>query len=202
MSSGLSRRALFRTAGAAAAGAAVVSAVPAGASSTGAAGRVPLQLVRVWALTAAHRKAMAGFDDTHQVYDDGSVQYLLWPGDLTRLKDVGVRFAVEVPDLALQDALDAGAAAGVARTLAVQPGETAGDYRVLADYEADMRKLAKKYPTKARLLVLPHRTLQGRTVYGLEIATNVKRKDGRPVFYQDGCHHARESSTRPVRSAA
>jgi hypothetical protein len=191
-SSGLSRRTLFRSAGAAAAAVAVASSLPAGAAAPASGARVPLQLVRVWATTARQRKALTGFDDTHVVYPDGSRQFLLWPGDLERLETTGLRFAIEVEDVALQDAMERAQARTAVRTLARQPGETSGDYRTLADYEADMRMLAKKYPTKARLLELPHKTIEGRTVYGLEIATNVKAKDGRPVFYNDGCHHARE----------
>ncbi|MDP3714105.1 MAG: M14 family metallopeptidase [Mycobacteriales bacterium] len=198
---GVSRRALLRTAGAVAAAGVVATALPSGAATSssvaspvaGAGGRALMQLARVWATTAKQRKAMVGFDDTHTVYEDGSVQYLLWPGDLARLKDLGLRFVIEVPDLALADALEAAKAKTAVRSLAVQPGETkTGDYRVLADYERDMRALAKKYPTKAKLIELPHRTMEGRTVYGLEICTNVSKRDGRPVFYQDGCHHARE----------
>jgi hypothetical protein len=187
-SRGLSRRALFRSAGAVAAVGAVGVGLPAAAS--GGAGSVePLRLARVWAVTRAQQKLLAGFDDTHNVFEDGSIEYLLWPGDLARLKATGLRFEVTVPDLI---AHERGAKAGL-RTAAPQPGETAnGDYRTLAGYEADMRALAKKHPTKARLIELPHKTLEGRTVYGLEICTDVNRRDGRPVFYQDGCHHARE----------
>ncbi len=194
-SSGISRRTLFRSAGAVAAVGAVGTALPSRAStgaSTGAPAE-PLQLARVWATSAAQHKKLVGFDDTHVVYGDGSVQYLLWPGDLARLQATGLKFEIEVEDVARRDALEAAAAHGSVSLLAKQPGETAnGDYRLLADYERDMRALVKKYPSKARLIELPHRTLEGRTVYGLEIATNVSKKDGRPVFYQDGCHHARE----------
>jgi hypothetical protein len=42
------------------------------------------------------------------------------------------------------------------------------------------------------MIALPNTTYEGRTVYGIEIATDVARKDGRPVFYNDGVHHARE----------
>lgn len=190
---GLSRRSLFRTAGAVAAVGAVAGGVPAlaaGPLGSGGPGSVePLQLARVWAVTRAQQKALVGFDDTHNVFEDGSIEVLLWPGDLVRLKATGLRFEITVPDLI---ARDRGLSAGV-RTVAVQPGETStGDYRTLADYEADMRALAKKHPTKAKLIALPHKTLEGRTVYGLEICTNVNSYDGRPVFYQDGCHHARE----------
>ena len=190
---GLSRRSLFRTAGAVAAVGAVAGGVPAlaaGPLGSGGAGSVePLQLARVWAVTRAQQKALVGFDDTHNVFEDGSIEVLLWPGDLVRLKATGLRFEITVPDLI---ARDRSLSAGV-RTVAVQPGETStGDYRTLADYEADMRALAKKHPTKAKLIALPHKTLEGRTVYGLEICTNVNSYDGRPVFYQDGVHHARE----------
>lgn len=197
--SGLSRRTLFRTAGAAVAAGAVAGALPAVAgdapASPAALGSEPLRLARVWATSKKHRKAMQGFDDTHVAYPDGSQQFLLWPGDLARLQAVGARFDIEVEDVVAHEADLARASRRSAgtRLVKLQPGETStGDYRVLADYEADMRMLAAKYPTKARLLELPHKTLEGRTVYGLEIATNVTKRDGRPVFYQDGCHHARE----------
>ncbi len=187
-SRGLSRRSLFRSAAAVGAVGAVGVTLPAVAAG-GSSAVEPLRLARVWAVTRAQQKSLAGFDDTHRVYEDGSIEYLLWPGDLARLKATGLRFDITVPDLV---AADADRAPGV-RTALLQPGETkTGDYRQLADYEADMRALAKRYPTKARLIELPHRTLEGRTVYGLEICTNVTKRDGRPVFYQDGCHHARE----------
>ncbi len=76
--------------------------------------------------------------------------------------------------------------------LAPQPGETAGDYRTLADYNADMQRLASENPDVCELIELPVKSLQGRTIFGLEIAEDVARKDGRPVFYNDGIHHARE----------
>jgi hypothetical protein len=40
--------------------------------------------------------------------------------------------------------------------------------------------------------VLPERTLEGRSVLGIEIADDVHASDGRPVWYMDGLHHARE----------
>ena len=199
---GLSRRSLFRTAGVAGAAAVVAgsAARPAAAAdvtgtANGAAGGAApeaLKLARVW-VGKGQRALLADFDDTHVVHPDGSVQVLLWPGDLARLQATGLKHQVEVADLVARDrALFAQTAARTAG-LAAQPGETrTGDYRVLADYEADMRTLAATYPDKCRLIELPHRTLEKRSVYALEIATDVDRRDGRPVFYQDGCHHARE----------
>ena len=185
---GISRRTLFRSAGAVAAVTAVAAGVPA-VASTGRSGVEPLRLARVWARTKEQQKKLAGFDDTHRVFDDGSIELLLWPGDLARLKGTGLRHEITVADVvAAERAVEAGV-----RTVGPQPGETKNaDYRTLADYEADMRALAKRFPNKAKLIALPHKTLEGRTVYGLEICTDVNRRDGRPVFYQDGCHHARE----------
>lgn len=185
---GLSRRSLLRSAAAVGAVGAVGVSLPAVASN-GPGSVEPLRRARVWAVTRAQQQLLAGFDDTHNVFEDGSIEYLLWPGDLARLKATGLRYEITVPDVVAADlALESGAS-----TVPVQPGETkSGDYRTLADYEADMRALAKKHPTKAKLVELPHRTLEGRTVYALEICTDVNRRDGRPVFYQDGCHHARE----------
>lgn len=197
---GLSRRSLFRSAGAVAAVGAVAASAPAVASTvtnavTGAGSDAvePLRLARVWAVTREQQKLLRGFDDTHNVFPDGSVEYLLWPGDLARLKLTGLRYEISVEDLVAAEVASARAARSVARTTARMPGETStGDYRTLADYEADLRMLAATYPTQAKLLELPHKTLEGRTVFGLEVCTDVERRDGRPVFYQDGCHHARE----------
>jgi murein tripeptide amidase MpaA len=192
----LSRRGLFRTAGVAGAAVAVASAGTASAVSLQEQQAVgsteALQLARVW-FGQDEQALLEGFDDTHEVYDDGSIQVLLWPGDLARLQATGLRHQVQVADLIARDrALFATTAARTAG-LAVQPGETTTrDYRLLADYERDMRDLAARFPDKARLIELPHRTLEKRTVYGLEIATDVAKQDGRAVFYQDGCHHARE----------
>jgi hypothetical protein len=71
------------------------------------------------------------------------------------------------------------------------PGERTA-YRRIADYNADMQALAAQRPDLARVFVLPERTLEGRFVYGIEIASNVTRNDGRPVYHMDGCHHSRE----------
>jgi hypothetical protein len=201
-SRGLSRRDLLRRAGISAgalAGASALSAataVPAAAAATvtsatssGSAAEGVLQLARVW-FTKEQQEIVAQFDDTHNVFSDGSVEILLWPGNLEKLQASGLRFEITVPDLIARDTALAQADSGVS-LVEPQPGEKT-DYRHLADYNADMAKLAETYPTMARLLELPHKTLEGRTVYGLEIAKDVHKRDGRAVFYNDGCHHARE----------
>jgi hypothetical protein len=148
----------------------------------------PLQLARVWPTA---RGQLDAFDDTHRVFDDGSVEVLLWPGDVARLAQTGLRFTITVPDLLARDRLLA--AQPTVRTVGPQPGETAtGDYRFLEDYEADMRRLAEEHDDLVELIELPFLSLEGRQIYGLEIAADVARKDGRPVYYNDGIHHARE----------
>jgi hypothetical protein len=79
VSRGLSRRTLFRSAGAAAAVGAVGASLPAvaagganGVAVGGVDGVEPLRLARVWAVTRAQQKLLVGFDDTHNVFEDGS----------------------------------------------------------------------------------------------------------------------------------
>ena len=68
-------------------------------------------------------------------------------------------------------------------------GRTA--YRVWEDFEIEMRNLARRHPGLVRLRSMG-RTRLGRPILGLEIATDVWLKDGRPAFVQYGAHHARE----------
>ena len=150
-----------------------------------------LQLARVWAPTLAQQKLLSGFDDTHNVFDDGSIELLLWPGDLARLRATGLRHTITVTDLVEHDRALRESAPPRPASLEPQPGERT-DYRRLPDFEADMRALVQAHPDKAKLITLPNQTLEGRMVYGIEIAANQARRDGRPVFYMDGVHHARE----------
>lgn len=152
----------------------------------------PLRLARVW-VTRETAHLLGDFDDTHNVFEDGSVEVLLWPGDLGRLVQAGLRHEVTVADLVARDAALEASSAGRPAGLRLQPGETEdGAYRNLAQFNADMQMLATDHPDICELIELPFPSLQGRTVYGLEIAEDVARKDGRPVYYNDGVHHARE----------
>jgi hypothetical protein len=193
----ISRRSLLRQAGVAAGALAIGGTLPAGAAPaaaragvTGGAGGTLLQLARVWVdQSTAH--LLNDFDDTHTVFDDGSVELLLWPGDRAKLTATGLRYEITVPDLIAHDQAEAQAGGARSATLPLQPGER-DDYRVLDDFEADLRELAEAFPDKARLIELPHQSVEGRTIYGIEIASDVHRNDGRAVYYVDGIHHARE----------
>ena len=131
---------------------------------------------------------MSSFDETHN-HGSGEIELLLWPGDLARLDVLGYDYDVVIEDLA---AFDAARSAGPKRMLSL-PGPDRDDYRQLGDYNAELEKLAKKNPKLVKLFEMPRPSLEGRTIYGVEIAANVKdTDDGRPIFYMDGIHHARE----------
>lgn len=113
--------------------------------------------------------------------------------DLRALTEAGLTYTVAVPDVAAADAanraVDARAAEGPPSEL--PSGATA--YRRLFDYQLEMKQLAAAYPKLVRLLRLPHASVEGRDVEGIEITREPNRlADGKPVFLQLGLHHARE----------
>ncbi|HWC14963.1 MAG TPA: M14 family zinc carboxypeptidase [Actinomycetota bacterium] len=132
---------------------------------------------------------MTRFDETHNHSHD-EIELLLWPGDRAALDSLGWDYRVVTEDVVARDrALAAAAAPGVPQRL---PGPNYDDYRHLSDYNTEMQDLAKKNPRLIKLFEMKRPTLEGRTVYGLEISADVKRQDGRPIFYMDAVHHARE----------
>lgn len=111
--------------------------------------------------------------------------------DARRLRRAGFSWRTKIADLRADDrrALVSGAAA--ASVGALPSGRTA--YRTLPDYEMDMKALADAHPGLVRPVILPRKSVEGRTIAGLEIAENVGRSDdGRPVHVQMGLHHVRE----------
>lgn len=132
---------------------------------------------------------LSNFDETHN-HGDGEVELLLWPGDLAELEAIGADYEVVIEDLA---AFDAARAAGP-KPLQILPGPDRTDYRVLEDYNNELKELAKKNPGLVKLFEMKQPSLEGRKIFGIEIASNVKSAatDGRPTFYMDGIHHARE----------
>jgi hypothetical protein len=150
-----------------------------------------LVLVRVKVDSRQQGLAVAdAFDETH-VYDPGYVHALLWPGDHARLGALGYSYEILVNDVAERDR-SAFAEAQRKASPVKMPGPDRDSYRVLDDYEAEMRALADKHPSLVRLIELPHESHEGRNVFAIEIARGVKKPDGRPTFYIDGVHHARE----------
>ncbi|MGH2818771.1 MAG: M14 family zinc carboxypeptidase [Actinomycetota bacterium] len=147
-----------------------------------------LALVRVRAASADQAAfLLTHFDETHN-HHDGFVELLLWPGDEERLRAAGFDYEVVVEDVLARDI----AAASAPSRAVPMPGPDRKDYRRLSAYVSEMKKLARKHPSFVRVMKLEHKTLEGRNVLGLEIAARVRRNDGRPTFYVDGVHHARE----------
>lgn len=167
----------------------LVASLLIGLAPAGSTGVEKLSVVRVLVDSPDQVRYLAGaFDETHN-HRDGYVELLLWPGDAARLDALGLAYEVVIEDLVAHDA-EALAQPGPQVAL---PGPDRSEYRVLEDYESEMRALAKANPGLVKLIRLPKETFEGRTVYGLEIAARVDAKaDGRPYFHVDGVHHARE----------
>ncbi len=183
----LTRRRLLRSSTYSLGAVAAVGALPgrrlAGALGSRVAADAPALKVALVSLRGTREAALlAPFDETHRVID-GAIEVLLWPGDEARLAASGLDHRIVEADL-FADRRIRGA---VGR----QPGERE-DYRRLDDYADDLADLARRFPTMTRLIELPHRSIVGRKVYGLEIARDVSRRDGRPVIHLDGMHHCRE----------
>jgi hypothetical protein len=130
------------------------------------------------------------FDETH-VYDPGYVHVLLWAGDRAELDAFGYSYETLIEDVVAHDRALFEQAEATATPVPL-PGPDRDSYRALADYNTELQRLAKKNPSMVDLFKLKHLTHEDREVFGIEIARNVKSDDGRPVFYVDGVHHARE----------
>ena len=135
-----------------------------------------------------------GLDLTEHAGHDYVEVVLHSAGDLATLTGSGLGFDVRIPDLRARalEVADLNAAYAASTTRSPLPsGRT--DYRTLADYEADMTSLERRFPRLVEKFRLPRPSLDGRPVHGIEIAANVARKhDGRPTFLLVGLHHARE----------
>src|SRR4051812_719868 len=67
------------------------------------------------------------------------------------------------------------------------------EYRHLADYGSELKKLVQTYPAIVRPVTLPKKTFQGREQQGVEISADVLRADDqKPTAFIMGTHHARE----------
>lgn len=192
-----SRRRLgaFTLAGATALSAAVALLPMGGAQATSDLFRP--QLVTVDTPTRADKLRLQklGLDLTEHAGHDYVEVVLHTALDRAVLERAGLEHTVRIDDLiareAANNAVNEAYAASTLRS-ALPSGRV--EYRTLADYDADMAELAKEKPKVARTFTLPHASLDGRTVTGIEIAGKVKRAatDGRPTFVLLGVHHARE----------
>ena len=153
-------------------------------------------LVRVDVPTWAARDRLVnlGLDLTEHAGRDYVEVVLHRAADADLLRANGFSWTVVIEDLARREAennrVNAAYAAAVAASALPSGRDT---YRMLADYEADLDALAADHPGLVRGVELPHTTLEGRTVRGVEISHNVQAAgDGKPTFLLFGLHHARE----------
>jgi hypothetical protein len=153
------------------------------------------QLVTVDTPTRAQKNLLQslGLDLTEHAGHDYVEVVLHSLAEADALRMAGLTYDVRIPDLVRREAEINSINTEYAALTTASPLPSGRDtYRSLADYNADLQRLAQDNPGLVRLFELPHRSLDGRPIYGVEIAENVAAKDGRPTFLLMGLHHARE----------
>jgi carboxypeptidase T len=111
---------------------------------------------------------------------DHKIYLVLAPGDLPRLRSLGVPFAFETARLAPPPPPGAASQGGLN-----------GAYHSYVELEQDLLSIERAYPAIARLSRLGT-TLEGRTIYALKISDHPDRDEDEPEVLFLGCHHARE----------
>ncbi|WP_242611095.1 M14 family zinc carboxypeptidase [Blastococcus saxobsidens] len=154
------------------------------------------QLVTVDTPTRADKALLQtlGLDLTEHAGHDYVEVVLHTPADLAALLGAGLGFDVRIPDLLAREAENNRINAAYAAATTTSPLPSGRDaYRTLADYNADMAALESDRPDLVKRFALPHRSLDGREIFGVEIGKDVHGPDrGLPVFVMLGVHHARE----------
>jgi len=155
------------------------------------------QLVEVRTADRAAKRRLQALDlDLTEAATVTSMEAVLHgDADERRLRAAGFTYTVKIPDLrkrvAANRAADATYAAKRAGGSTLPSGRTS--YRRLADYQYEMKELAREHHWLARPITLPEKSVDGRTIDGLEITANAANlNDGKPVFLMMGVHHARE----------
>jgi Zinc carboxypeptidase len=154
------------------------------------------KLVTVNTPTRADKELLQtlGLDLTEHAGHDYIEVVLHTGSDAELLQESGLTYDVRIGNLVEREARNNQANAAYAAATVVSPLPSGRDsYRTLDDYNSDMRQLATIRPNIAKQFDLPHPSLDGKTVHGIEIGANVRApEDGRPVFLLMGVHHARE----------
>jgi hypothetical protein len=173
--------------------AALALSVPAAATEDDA---FPVQLVRVNVPTQADRDELVnlGLDLTEHGGPTFVEAVLHSRSDAERLASEGFTWTVTIPDLALREIQNNEISAAYAASTDVSPLPSGRDtYRTLADYENELRTLARDNGDIVRPFTLSRKSLEGREIVGIEISDNIASKtDGKPTFLMMGLHHARE----------
>jgi hypothetical protein len=133
-----------------------------------------------------------GLDVTHHRTADSVDVIVHGAGQLQLLEQTGLGLTTRIANLdrayvesRSADARQSGSASNL------PTGRT--EYRTYEDYGNELKALAEQNPKLVKRIELPQKTIQGRTVEGVEIGRDVQAsEDGRPVFLLVGIHHARE----------
>jgi hypothetical protein len=156
----------------------------------------PVQLVTIDTPTRADKDELItlGLDLTEHAGHDYVEAVLHTGADADVLREAGFTWDVRIPDLVQRESEINTANRAYAAATEVSPLPSGRDtYRSLQDYVGEMAALAATYPDLVRSITLPHTSLEGRPVQGVEIGRDVRApEDGRPVFVMLGLHHARE----------
>jgi Zinc carboxypeptidase len=154
------------------------------------------QLVTVDTPTREDKRLLQtlGLDLTEHAGHDYVEVVLHTPEDVTSLVSAGLGYDVRIPDLLAREAENNRANAAYAAATVSSPLPSGREtYRTLDDYNADMAALAADHPGLVKRFALPHPSLDGREIYGVEIGKEVDGPErGLPVFLMLGVHHARE----------
>jgi hypothetical protein len=149
---------------------------------------------------AAVNRLVASGADVAPVPGDGYLDvYAHGTRDRERLRAAGFDYDVVIADLAQHTRRVLAEDEARARTLGPSSLPSGRNtYRTYADFGVEMDKLAAEHPDLVEPLTLPHTSLLGKEIKGIEIAHDVAAEDGRPVFLLVGTHHAREWPTAEV----
>ena len=155
------------------------------------------QMVEVRTLGRKAKTRLQGLGlDLTEHGDANSVDVVLHgKADVAKLRKAGFAYKVKIADLAKRKRANKRADARYARARQKGSGLPSGstEYRHLADIEYELKRLAWRYPSLVKPITLPHKTVEGRDVVGIEITTDPwDTRDGKPVFLNMGAHHARE----------
>ena len=143
---------------------------------------------------AKQRLQALGLDLTEHAGHDFVEVVLHSASDLAALTESGFTYDVRIADMVMRGAEIAEINEAYAASVARSPLPSGRDtYRTLADYNADMTRLATDHKKLVKKFALERPSLDGRTIYGVEIGKNVRRANsGQPTFVMMGLHHARE----------
>jgi len=160
-----------------------------------------VRLVRVTAVDALARARLRRLGlDLVEHSTPGTFDAVLYgPGESARLAAAGLPHRVLVDDLVARDRSERAAERRATRSRSARAGARAATvggrttYRTLPEYQQELKRLAARHPRLVRRVTLPGRSLEGRPLEGIEIASGVGRPDdGRPVLVVFGLIHARE----------